>query len=554
MLTVTVCVTSLCDMFRRHTFMRRVRPGVALAAAVLGVACATTSPSAPPATAPAPRNAPPPVAAIDRAQVPMANPKLPPVPDVRGPLDIRVVYPPRNALIASRDSNFIFGSVGNGAAGLRINGDLVPVWPNGAFMGWIPNPAAGSQWYDLEAYTLTDTARLRYPVRTLAAQPPSPAATPDVTVLATPLTATLRDDSLDRTVSDTDNVIIGRPTPDGDYKWFLFPGTTVRVLEYRNGMARIQLDAGQDIWVQRRVVKPERQKQAAPRLAVTAASLVARDSSVDLDLKIASPPGYVVNETERGITLTLYNTSAGAEFTPAADSLIANATQSVTPTRTVYSIELTQPVYGYEALYERGTLTLRIRRPPVVDAAAPLRGMIIVVDPGHPPIGATGPTGLWEPVPTLAVGLRVRELLQAQGARVVMTRTSAGAVPLGDRPIIARRADANAFVSIHLNAVADGQNPFRDNGTGTYYFQPQSKLLARSVQDALVPELGLHDRGVFYQNLAVCRPTWFPAILAEGLFIIVPDQEAAIRTPQYQEAYARGVVDGLEKFFATFAK
>ena len=135
-----------------------------------------------------------------------------------------------------------------------------------------------------------------------------------------------------------------------------------------------------------------------------------------------------------------------------------------------------------------------------------------------------------------------------------MTRTGAGAVALGDRPIIARRANANAFVSIHLNAVADGQNPFRDNGTGTYYFHPQSKLLARTVQDALVPELGLRDRGVIYQNLAVCRATWFPAILAEGVFIIMPDQEAAIRTPQYQDAYARGVVDGLEKFFATFAK
>jgi len=207
-----------------------------------------------------------------------------------------------------------------------------------------------------------------------------------------------------------------------------------------------------------------------------------------------------------------------------------------------------------EALYVKGILKFSIRRPPVVDPSEPLRGMTIVVDPGHPPIGATGPTGLWEPVPTLAVGLRVRDLLQARGAHVVMTRTGAGPVALGDRPIFARRANANAFVSIHLNADADGQNPFRDNGTGTYYFHPHSRLLARSVQDSLVPELGLRDRGIFYQNLAVCRPTWFPAVLAEGLFIIMPDQESAIKTPEYQEAYARGVVGGLEKFFATFER
>jgi N-acetylmuramoyl-L-alanine amidase len=180
--------------------------------------------------------------------------------------------------------------------------------------------------------------------------------------------------------------------------------------------------------------------------------------------------------------------------------------------------------------------------------------MTIVVDPGHPPGGATGPTGLWEPVPTLAVGLRVRDLLEARGAHVVMTRTDAGAVGLGDRPIMARRANANAFISIHLNADPDGQNPFRDNGSGTYYFHPQSKLFARLIQDALVPRMHLRNRGVFYQNLAVCRPTWFPAVLAEGLFIIMPDQEAAIRTPAYQDAYARSIVDGLGKFFATFAQ
>jgi len=464
------------------------------------------------------------------------------------------VYPPRNAVIGSRDSNFVFGSVGNRNAGLRINGDLVPVWPNGAFLGWVPNPPADSQWYDLEAYTLSDTVRLRFPARTREGIGPRPPVKPEITTLAHPLVATLRDDSLDRTVSDTDNVIIGRPTPTGDYKWFLFPGTTVRVLEYRDDMARVQLDRGQDIWVQRRDVKPRRGASSAKPLRVTRATLARTAASVNLQLRIASPPAYVVAEDERSITLTLYNTTTSAKLSQTADSLIAGATQSRERTRTVYRFALTRPVYGYEALYEKGVLKLRIRRPPVVDRSEPLRGMTIVVDPGHPPIGATGPTGLWEPVPTLAVGLRVRDLLEARGAHVVMTRTEAGPVALGDRPIFARRANANALVSIHLNADADGQNPFRDNGTGTYYFHPQSRLLARSVQDSLVPELGLHDRGIFYQNLAVCRPTWFPAVLAEGLFIIMPDQEAAIKTPQYQEAYARGVVGGLEKFFATFER
>ena len=65
---------------------------------------------------------------------------LPPVPLVEGPLVPRVVYPQWNQMIASKDSNFITGSVGNGRARLTVNGHDVAVWPNGAFLGWIPNP------------------------------------------------------------------------------------------------------------------------------------------------------------------------------------------------------------------------------------------------------------------------------------------------------------------------------------------------------------------------------------------------------------------------------
>ena len=555
MLTVTRLVTTLCGMCFRDAIGPQPFSRAAVTAALLAAACARPAPESAPAPVPVPagRTAAPVALAVERAEIPPPNPMLPPVPTVDGPLSIKVVYPDRGAVVASRDSNFILGSIGNGRAGLRINGALVPVWPNGAFLGWIPNPPPDAQWYDLVAYTLTDTARLRYPVRTLAGMPPRPPSSPDVTTFATPLAATLRDDSLDRTVSDTDNVIIGRPTPTGDYKWFLFPGTPVRLLEYRNDMARVSLDGGQDIWVQRRVVKLSRESQAAPMLRAGAAQLTPSVASVDMDVRVSAPPAYVVNETERAITVTLYNTSGPDSLQRTTDTLIADARVTREPNRMVYRFTLSRPVFGYQVLYENGIFRISVRRPPVVDPAAPLRGRTIVVDPGHPPIGATGPTGLYEPVPTLAVGLKVRELLEARGAHVVMTRVTPAPVALGERPIIARRADPDASVSIHLNADGDGQNPFRDNGTGTYYFHPQSKPLARMIQDAMVPQLGLRNRGVFYQNLAVCRPTWFPAVLAEGLFIIMPDQEAAIKTPQYQEAYARGIVDGLEKYFASLA-
>ena len=130
-----------------------------------------------------------------------------------------------------------------------------------------------------------------------------------------------------------------------------------------------------------------------------------------------------------------------------------------------------------------------------------------------------------------------------------MTRTTPAPVALGDRPIIARRADAHALVSIHLNALPDGINPYTAHGTGAYFFHPQSEPLARALQRGMVSRMGLRNLGIYYDNLALARPTWMPAVLCEGAFIMIPEEEAALRTPQFQDAYAQGIVDGLESYF-----
>lgn len=161
-----------------------------------------------------------------------------------------------------------------------------------------------------------------------------------------------------------------------------------------------------------------------------------------------------------------------------------------------------------------------------------------------------GPTRLWEPVATLAIGEALKALLEARGARVLMLRSSMDAVALGARTIQARRENADAFVSIHLNAFADGANPFAAaRGTGTFFFHPQSEPLARFVQQGMVRHLGLRDEGIFFNNLAVVRATWFPSVLCEGAWTVMPEQEAALRTPEFQRAYAQGVVEGLEAYF-----
>jgi N-acetylmuramoyl-L-alanine amidase len=45
-----------------------------------------------------------------------------------------------------------------------------------------------------------------------------------------------------------------------------------------------------------------------------------------------------------------------------------------------------------------------------------------------------------------------------------------------------------------------------------------------------------------------------PAILTEGLFLMFPEQEAALRSPEGRELYARAIVDGTEAYFRTLAR
>src|SRR5256714_14961391 len=141
------------------------------ASAVRVSACCFVSLSASCAPAPGIPGPPPvPVPPLVPAPLPAANPKLPPVPDVRGPLQISVTYPKPEQLLTVRDSNFIFGSVGTGDAALQINGVAVPVWPNGAFMGWLPVPPDSAPRYRIFARSKTESAHLGLPVKI----PPAP--------------------------------------------------------------------------------------------------------------------------------------------------------------------------------------------------------------------------------------------------------------------------------------------------------------------------------------------------------------------------------------------
>ncbi len=533
--------------------MPRSVPRFALAAASALAAC--TRP-APPTTAPAPHAAD----STPRHRTP-ARPAvrpvrerpvgLPPIPWVAGSLAVHVVYPASDHPITSADSTFVLGWVGNGHATLTIDGQPARVYPNGAFMAFVANPPADHPAYELLAALGADTVRATHAVQLRLPDTTAPDTTP--VVPDTTGEWVRLDDPAAAVLPDTDATIVGRPRPGDTYHWFFLPGTVVWRDRSEDGYTRLRVDSALHVWVPDSVAHPVGPDARAPWRVAGNGQVRSEAGWEDFVLPVGSRPAYFVEERDRAIDLTLYDTRGNTDIIryPTDDSLIRRVEWAqVANDRVRYTLHLSAPPFGYLVLWDHGRFVLRVRRPPAVDAAHPLRGRIVAIDAGHPPAGATGPTGLFEGDAVLLVAERLKTMLEAAGADVVMTRTDANPVGLDDRPVIARRGDADVFVSIHLNALPDGVNPFTvTEGSATYFYRGQSAPLARAVQRGLVNAMGLPDQGVVFRSLAVVRQTWMPSILCEGAFVIVPQQEAALRTPQFQEAYARGIADGLRAYF-----
>ncbi|MDQ3556894.1 MAG: N-acetylmuramoyl-L-alanine amidase, partial [Gemmatimonadota bacterium] len=220
-------------------------------------------------------------------------------------------------------------------------------------------------------------------------------------------------------------------------------------------------------------------------------------------------------------------------------------------------LALARPLWGFKAFYEAdGTLVLRVRRPPRVDAGRPLEGVRVLVDPGHPPLGAVGPTGLTEADANLAIGLRLAERLRERGAEVVMTRVDDTplvsrtdvAAELAARTALAVRSDAHLLVSVHNNAFPEGINPFVSAGTETYYFYPFAAELAQALNREIVDATRIRNLGAKRRSLALARPTWMPSTLTESLFMMIPEQEAALRNPAFLDRLADAHLRGIEAF------
>lgn len=198
---------------------------------------------------------------------------------------------------------------------------------------------------------------------------------------------------------------------------------------------------------------------------------------------------------------------------------------------------------------------------PFVDA--PLKDMVILVDPGHGGYdgGARAQdSGVWEKEINLAVALQVEKALTARGASVTLTRredialcdetTASGSKKREDmerRVALGEEIGADMVLSIHMNEYRDRSQ----SGPQVFYRQEsdESRLLAGCMQAALISVLSPpKERAALAGDYFILRLP-VPSVLIECGFISNSAEEKLLLDSAYQarlgEAIAQGVMDYL---------
>jgi N-acetylmuramoyl-L-alanine amidase len=233
-----------------------------------------------------------------------------------------------------------------------------------------------------------------------------------------------------------------------------------------------------------------------------------------------------------------------------------------------------------------------------VDKAHPKRDIIVVVDPGHggKDPGALGAKGEREKDVVLSIAqLLAKRLKREKGFDVKLVRNDDFFVPLRKRVEIARKHNADMFISVHADAAprltASGASVYclseggatsatarfmaqRENGAdllgatrllnlkdkdpmlaGVILDMSMNATIAASVQlgstvlDSLAGITTLHQKRVEQAGFAVLKSPDVPSILVETGFISNARDSQRLVTACHQQAVADGLFEGLQRYF-----
>jgi N-acetylmuramoyl-L-alanine amidase len=286
-------------------------------------------------------------------------------------------------------------------------------------------------------------------------------------------------------------------------------------------------------------------------------SVTSRNTSgwTEVIFPLEVPVPVALLQGDRTLTLTLYNTTAQTDTIKFNDDPVVARLdwQQVAPGQVQYIFNLkSAQQWGYRLRYEGTSLVLSLRQPPQnAQTSSPsqlLQGTSIFLDPGHGSandLGAKGPTGYPEKDATLVISKLLRTELEQRGATVILSRAGDDDLLPQDRAAMIAKTEPTLALSLHYNALPDQGDALKTQGMSAFWYNTQAHSLALFLHNYLVKTLKRPSDGVFWNNLALTRPTIAPSIMLELGFMINPDEFEWIINPQEQCRLAHAIAEGI---------
>ncbi len=367
-------------------------------------------------------------------------------------------------------------------------------------------------------------------------------------------TVSLLETNLLPTVELKDSLTIIRSGPGKGYLHVHQPkGIRAKLLGKSGRWLKIKLSEYQRGWIIDTSAVMYPHTYPVPHSYISRIQTINYEDKVSVVFSTAGKHPFRVEENldDKSITVYIYGADSDTDWIryDNNDKLIDHAVW-FQPEPGVYALKIyltDDKIWGYDGHFIGNEFHFDIKKFP--QHIWDISQFRIIIDAGHEPdAGAVGPTGLAEKTANIMIAKRLKTALASEGAEVIMTRDGSGGLGLYDRPKLAVRERADLFISIHNNALPDGTNPFENNGTATFYYHPHSAPLAYAVHNSMKASLPLKDFGWYYGNLAVIRPTQYPAILVECAFMMIPEQEAKLKTRKFQKKIADAIVQGIKNY------
>ena len=310
----------------------------------------------------------------------------------------------------------------------------------------------------------------------------------------------------------------------------LFKNTNIIINGEKGDFYRVFLSDNQEAWIAKSAVSAS--KDVIYPSFITMNSNTFKNAT-EHKIEFTEKLPYTIEEIEDEIIFRVYN------------PFVSN--------NSVYAINIKKPKkYTYTTSLQDGIYTFKVSEFPFYENNN-LNNFTVVIDAGHggSENGAIGCLGDKEKDINLAIATELKDFLVSKGANVILTRECDGTISLDDRVKIAKDNYTNIFVSIHLNSIPDIEmNINKNRGTSVYYYNKNSKDLARCVLNSVTQTLNTRNDGVREASFAVLRPTDYIGILIEVAYMTNPNDCVLYKEENFARETAKAIADGILNFSA----